>query len=131
MDIRSEDPGAQPYPYSGDDEIGDLAFNRVMSIRSHDARQEMRHQHHNATCSEDALEVHRMRTNSLALPGLMLEEAHQDDLDQITFGQWMDSDLPMLINGCSSYKQGPASNVVTRCSMQMALRIALSCNVIS
>eukprot|EP00804_Cyclotella_cryptica_P007089 CCRYP_014534-RA/>CCRYP_014534-RA protein AED:0.01 eAED:0.01 QI:236/1/1/1/1/1/2/342/724 len=122
MDMKSVDPGAQPYHYSGDDGIGDLEFNGDMSVRSHDTKQEMGPQHTNASCSEDALEVHRMRTNSLALPGLMLEGAHQDDIDQITFGQWMDSDLPMLMNGIPSYRQGAASNVVNANGSQYLLQ---------
>jgi hypothetical protein len=50
----------------------------------------------------------RIRTNSLALPGMMLDEANQD-YSLGDFGHWMDSDLPNLMNG-SSARQAPASS---------------------
>jgi len=55
----------------------------------------------------DAFDTNRMRTNSLALPGMILEGANQD-YSLGDFGQWMDSDLPNLMNPSS--KQTPASS---------------------
>ena len=44
--------------------------------------------------SVDDIDVHRMRANSLALPGMLLDGAHLED-SQISFGRWMDKDLMM------------------------------------
>lgn len=72
------------------DGLGESEFNYA-SAKSHD----MRHG-----------QGSRIRTNSLALPGMMLDDANQDYcLGE--FGQWMDSDLPNLIN---SSRQAPSSD---------------------
>ena len=39
------------------------------------------------------LDVHRARTNSLALPGLLLDGANPEDVGQLSFSQWMDKEL--------------------------------------
>jgi len=39
------------------------------------------------------LDVHRTRTNSLALPGLLLDGANPEDVGQLSFSQWMDKEL--------------------------------------
>ena len=73
------------------DDLGEVEFNDGVSVKSHDTR----HDHGS-----------RIRTNSLALPGMMLDGANQDySLGE--FGQWMDSDLPNLIN---SSRQAPSND---------------------
>jgi len=39
------------------------------------------------------MNVHRARTNSLALPGLLLDGANPEDVGQLSFSQWMDKEL--------------------------------------
>lgn len=96
---ETDGPGAHPYPYSRDEGIGELEFNG-------DAYADPRH---DVAChADDTLGLNRIRSNSLALPGL-LDGAHHDDFDQVSFGQWMDSDLPHLMNP-SPAKQAPTSN---------------------
>jgi len=43
--------------------------------------------------SIDDIQLHRMRANSLALPGLLLEGSHPEDADHISFGRWTDKDV--------------------------------------
>ena len=62
--------------------------------------------HSGGAADEDA--VNRIRTNSLALPGMMLDGANQD-YTLGGFGHWMDSDLPNLINSKQSMGSNNAS----------------------
>jgi hypothetical protein len=57
---------------------------------------------------DDGDAYNRIRTNSLAIPGMMLDGANQD-YSLGDFGHWMDSDLPNLMNS-SSARQAPASS---------------------
>jgi hypothetical protein len=41
----------------------------------------------------DNLEIHRMRGNSLAFPGMILDGVNPDDIEQVEFGQWMEEEL--------------------------------------
>lgn len=51
----------------------------------------------------------RIRTNSLALPGMTLDGANQD-YSLGDFGHWMDSDLPNLMNHSSARHAPPSSD---------------------
>lgn len=83
-----------------DDGIGDLEFNGDFSNHSMEPKQVVGNPSHNALRgpksrgnSVDGLEVYRMRANSLALPGLLLDGANPDDVTSYNFGRWMDKDV--------------------------------------
>ncbi|KAL7540903.1 hypothetical protein ACHAXR_011345 [Thalassiosira sp. AJA248-18] len=71
------------------DGIGDLEFNGDFSAPTPVASNSQ-YLHKARGNSVDDLEVHRMRANSLALPGLLLDGANPEDVSQISFGRWMD-----------------------------------------
>lgn len=87
----------------GTDEIGAVSE----TARNHNTHDKPRSQ---SNAGEHAYEVNRMRTNSLALPGMMLDGASQD-YSLGDFGHWMDSDLPNLVNN-SSARQLPSHDDV-------------------
>lgn len=61
-----------------------------------------------AGCAADEDAANRRRTNSLALPGMMLDGANQE-YTLGGFGNWMDSDLPNLMNSKLSTGSNDAS----------------------
>mmetsp|Transcript_10875 Transcript_10875/g.24029 ORF Transcript_10875/g.24029 Transcript_10875/m.24029 type:complete len:664 (+) Transcript_10875:262-2253(+) len=85
------------------DGIGDLEFNGDFSSHpSVEPKQVVGNSLQNAHGSlvhkargnsVDDLEVYRMRANSLALPGLLLDGANPDDVTSYNFGRWMDKDI--------------------------------------
>ena len=76
-------------PGGVNDGIGDLDFNGDFSNPAMEPPQVVSNYSHQF----DDLEVHRMRANSLALPGLLLDGANPDDIAQISFGRWMDKNI--------------------------------------
>ncbi len=81
--------------------------------------------------SVDDIDVHRMRANSLALPGMLLDGAHLDD-SQISFGRWMDKDLMMgnsaqhaipLKGGAAVQQQRRHSQFSSECDVLMASKL--------
>mmetsp|Transcript_23441 Transcript_23441/g.38293 ORF Transcript_23441/g.38293 Transcript_23441/m.38293 type:complete len:727 (-) Transcript_23441:689-2869(-) len=91
----------------GNDGIGDLEFNGDFSNPAMEPRQVASNSNYYQMSqhppmgvhrksrgnSIDDLEVHRMRANSLALPGFLLDGSNPDDVAQISFGRWMDKNI--------------------------------------
>lgn len=61
--------------------------------------------------SIDCLEVHRTRANSLAFPGMLLDDANLDDGAQITFGRWMDKIVPLQPHTMQIMQRTPSVQV--------------------
>ncbi len=80
--------------------------------------------------SVDDIDVHRMRANSLALPGVLLDGAHSDD-SQFSFGRWMDKDLMgnsaqhaiQLKGGTTAVQQRCHSQFSSECDVLMASKL--------
>lgn len=76
------------------DGIGDLLNGY---FPNHDSTQQQNSHSHmmykSRKNSMDDLEVNRMRANSLALPGMLLQGADPNDVSHISFGRWMDKEL--------------------------------------
>ena len=93
------------------DGIGDLEFNGDLSNPQIEPRtlEQMRRKPRGD--SIDDIDVHRMRANSLALPGMLLDHANPADA-QISFGRWMDNDVggPSLPPGLQTHAR--ASDVL-------------------
>lgn len=80
--------------------------------------------------SVDDIDVHRMRANSLALPGLLLDGAYPDDF-HLSIGRWMDKDLMgnsaqhaiELKGGTTSVQHRRHSQFSSECDVLMASKL--------
>ena len=97
-DIGAKNTGvdAQMQP-AANDGIGDLEFNghlaHPQAVGSSQTAQHAPMVYHRARGdSVDDINLHRMRANSLALPGALLEGTNPDDVTQTSFGRWMDKE---------------------------------------
>jgi len=115
---------------------GDFNYNQQqnMAVRSDKARGN----------SADNLEVHRMRANSLALPGLLLDGANPDE--QMSFGRWMDKNIAggappvphamQIVQDAASAQQQRAPNHVagangkSRFNLSQPPQVSSECNVL-
>lgn len=99
IDAKSYDPGSRRPPSQSDDGIGDLEFNGYDSTADYDSKTDSSRRNvlpsiaQSNRASEESLEIHRMRANSLAFPGLLLDDSNPEDVDNLSFGQWMDPDV--------------------------------------
>lgn len=94
------------------DGIGDLEFNGDFSNTSAHLKQSSGNAYRQSKArgnSVDDIEVHRMRANSLALPGLLLDGANPEDVGQISFGRWMDKAIAGPPNSSATLMQGVTS----------------------
>mmetsp|Transcript_28963 Transcript_28963/g.60163 ORF Transcript_28963/g.60163 Transcript_28963/m.60163 type:complete len:811 (-) Transcript_28963:141-2573(-) len=99
IDAKSYDPGSRRPPSQSDDGIGDLEFNGYDSTADYDSKPDSSRRNvlpsiaQSNRTSDESLEIHRMRANSLAFPGFLLDDSNPEDVDNLSFGQWMDPDV--------------------------------------
>lgn len=116
------------------DGIGDLEFNGDFTISSlvlgkENSNSTLMHSKARGN-SVDDIDIHRMRANSLALPGLLLDGANPDD-SQISFGRWMDKEFtrnpaqhPIQLKGGTTAQQRRRSQFSSECDVLMASEFA-------
>jgi hypothetical protein len=124
---------------SMNDGIGDLEFNgeftnsiNTVDINNLPSAYATLMRHKARGNSVDDIDVHRMRANSLALPGVLLDGAHPDD-SQFSFGRWMDKDLMgnsaqhaiQLKGGTTTVQQRRHSQFSSECDVLMASKLTV------
>lgn len=139
-----QSPGGGTLGSSMNDGIGELEFNEdltnsAVTVGSSSINNlpssyyaSMMRQHKARGNSVDDIDVHRMRANSLALPGILLDGAHPDD-SQISFGRWMDKELMgssslaqhaiPLKGGTATMQQRRHAQFSSECDMLMASKL--------
>ena len=90
-----------PAAAAAGDGIGDLEFNEDPSavdveptpVAAVGNSSQQVHYNRARGYSKDDIEVHRMRANSLAVPGMLLDGADPDNVTSVSFERWMDTHI--------------------------------------